>query len=141
MYSLFWKMKAVLMACSPLVTIDQSTDTSTTRLKIVAAMAATMITASAADLVPRTEIAAIDGREHLERQVDRDHDHARRGLSRTRTGTSTTAAGMSTARITAVRNLDVRRPHGVCGFCSREPGIARASKTVVQLMTAGVPSG
>ena len=58
MYSLFWKRKAVLMASSPFVMIDQSTEMRTTRLKIVAPIADTMMTASIADFVPRTATAA-----------------------------------------------------------------------------------
>jgi hypothetical protein len=59
MYSLFWKMNAPLSAWRPLVMIVQRTEISTTMLKIVAPIAETMITASAAALVPRTAMAAI----------------------------------------------------------------------------------
>ena len=58
MYSLFCVTKATLIASSPLLRIDHSTDSSTTMLKTVAPIADTMITASAADLVPRVAIAA-----------------------------------------------------------------------------------
>ena len=63
------------------------------------------------------------------------------GMLENQNSSVTTVAGMSTARITTVRNFDVRRPQGASGFCCCSSGRVVSSKVMVALIPASVLCG